>query len=133
MEDRVLEDKSWTIEYTQEDLRPIAVSVADTLRNAGATETKPVYKRPGEATLGTPEIIITIVVTAAAKALIVAGLHALEKTLQDQIDRKTERRAQVILAGKNKPKRRFPISLASISKEAVKDFISQIVSAVNAV
>ncbi len=131
MVERVLADGAWRIEFTQDELGPVASVLAEDLRKAGVPADTPVYEPPGEATLGTPEILVTILVTATAKAVVIAGLHALEKVLEKQIDGKTDRRAQIILTRRDKPKQRFPISLKNITKDALKEFISQIVSEVN--
>lgn len=122
---------TWRIEFTQEGLRPVASKLAEDLQRGGVATVEPVYKPPHDATLGTPEIIVTIMVTAAAKALIVSGLHAIEHALEKQIDPDVDRRAQIILSGPTTPKRRFPISLQNIGKDALKEFISQIVSVVD--
>ncbi len=131
MDERVIADGAWHIEFTQDELGPVASVLAEDLRKAGVPTDTPVYKPPGEATLGTPEILVTILVTVTAKALVIAGLHALEKVLERQIDGKTDRRAQIILTRRDKGKQRFPISLKNITKDALKEFISQIVSEVN--
>src|SRR5712692_9229132 len=131
MVERVLADGAWHIEFTQNELGPVASALAEDLHKAGVPTDMPVYKPPGEATLGTPEILVTILVTASAKALVIAGLHALEKVLEKQIDGKTDRRAQIILTSRDKAKQRFPVSLKNITKDALKEFISQIVSEVN--
>jgi hypothetical protein len=133
MAEPVLADQTWYIEFTQEEIGPIAATIAEDLQKADVATVIPTYKPPREATLGTPEIIVTIVVTAAAKALIVAGLHALEKTLEKQIDHKNDRRAQIIVTSPTKSKQRFPVSLKNITKDALKEFMSQVVSVVNQV
>jgi hypothetical protein len=133
MVERVPTDEAWHIEFTQQDLGPAASALADDLRKAGVPTDTPIYKPPREATLGTPEILVTIILTATAKALVIAGLHALQKVLEKQIDGKADRRAQIILMHRNNTKRRFPVSLKNITKEALKEFIDQIVSEVNQV
>jgi hypothetical protein len=133
MDERVPTDGAWRIEFTKQDLGPDASALAEDLHRAGVPVNTPAYKPPQEATLGTPEILVTILLTATARALVIAGLHALQKALEKQIDGKADRRAQVILVRHDNNKRRFPMSLKNITKEALKEFIDQIVSEVNRV
>ena len=106
MADPAVATEPWRIEFTQQDIGPTASMIAEDLRKAGVTTGSATYKPPSEATLGTPEIIITIIVAAAAKALVVSGLHALEQALEGQISGQADRRAQIILIGPAEAKQR---------------------------
>jgi hypothetical protein len=112
-------DVGWRVEFTDPTLQQTAATIVDGLRTVGAS-VGPAKRKPAQdATLGTPEIIITIVVTAAAKAIIVAGLQAIERILEGHLRDPLEKRAQVILNGPGHERQRFPVSLQKIGKEAL--------------
>ena len=130
-DDAIVENRIWQIEYSDASVKPMASTIATDLQNSGVLASMPTYKPPRDPTLGTPEVIITILVTAAAKAIIVSGLHALERYLQTQADSRDDRRVHVILVGTQQAKQHFPISLQEVGKDALKEFVSDIASAVN--
>lgn len=112
---------------------PVAKSMSEALQTVSGAEDVSVQKKAVAATLGTPEILITIVVTAAAKAVVISGLHALEASLERLIDRDKDRRTQIILTDEASARReRFPISLRGVSKDAVKEFVKRVESAISA-
>jgi hypothetical protein len=124
----------WRIEFNDERVASAASMIADDLGRAGVRTDPAALRRPRDATLGTPEIIITILVTAAAKAVIVAGLRAVERTLERQLGDDHPKRAQIVLVNSaHQPgdERRFPISLRGIGKDALKGFFDDVVSAVD--
>src|SRR5260370_10099955 len=94
MADAAVSGAIWRIEYNDVSVKPMAVTIATDLREAGLTS-NPTYKAPRDPTLGTREGIITILVTAAAKALIVSGWYGLDRHLQSQIDPTEGRRVHL--------------------------------------
>ena len=121
----------WRIDFTDQRLAAAAQSVAEEVGAAGVPVASPNLEPPKTGTLGTPEIIITIVVTTVGKALIDAGLEALRKALEDYLDRPDASRAQVVLSMPDNSKQRFPIDLRKAGKAFVDTFISQIKSTVD--
>jgi hypothetical protein len=88
------------------------------------------YEPPDEATLGTPEVIMTIVVTSATRAIVVAGLNLLGKYLEHRIGAGAEdKRVQIILVGESQTPRRFPLGLRSATVDAVNEFIARVKAA----
>jgi hypothetical protein len=118
------------VEFTDASLQPAAAAIVDELSAAGGGVTRAALKRPRDATLGTPEIIITVLVTAAAKAVIVAGIRAIQRVLAQHMEEKEDKRAQIVLENPDGKKQRFPISLRGIGKEALKQFTDDIVAAI---
>ena len=116
--------------FTDPGLQPAATSIVDELQATGTNVAPPELKRPSDATLGTPEIIITIIITAAAKAVIVTGIRAIQRVLEQHLDDKTEKRAQVVLQTADGQKEKFPISLKGLGKEALHEFMNDIIGVV---
>lgn len=121
----------WRIEYSDATISELAGGISQELRALHIAVGEPAYKRPRNATLGTPEVIITILVTAATKAVIISGLHALQRYLEARVGSAEEKRLQVVLAGPDESKKRFPISLRQIGSDAVKEFISRIATSID--
>lgn len=123
----------WSIEFTDDAVASLAHSLSDDLAQARVPAGRARFQPPEDATLGTPEIIVTIAVTAAAKSLIVAGLTVLRRRLEAQPEDGSDRRVQIVLTdpvqAASRPKR-FPINLRGVGKDTLKAFIDQIVSVV---
>jgi hypothetical protein len=130
LESRWIDPRPGHIEYDDPGAGPVAEGIAASLEQAGAGSSAPEYQPPQDATYGTPEIILTIVVTAAAKAVIVSGLHALERFLENQIAVPDDRRVRVALKAPGRRSNHSSISLRQAGKEALHSFVSDLVSAV---
>jgi len=127
--------ESWRVDFTDQRMGSTAASIVDALTQAGVATGPAILTHERDATLGIPEILITIAVTSAAKAVIVTGLHALQRALEQNLDNRMAKRAQVILVDPKQEtggKQRFAINLYGIGKEALKEFVDRIVAAVNA-
>jgi hypothetical protein len=121
---------TWAIEFSEKELEPVASKIAIALTPEGSNTIAPSFKAR-EATLGTPEIIITIVVSAAVKAVVTAGLHAIQRELEGQLGGASDKRIQFIIKGSEGEKKRFPKSLRDIGADALREFIDQVITAVN--
>ncbi|SRR5258706_1283215 len=119
----------WRVEFSDAALQPAAESIVNELHAAG-TDVGPAALKPHEATYGTPEIIITVIVTAAAKAVIVAGIRTIQHVLEQHLQEKADKRAQVVLESADGEKKRFPISLRGLGRDALKEFTDEIIAAV---
>jgi hypothetical protein len=121
----------WQIDYDDSSVEPIASGMAAGLsKSTAASQLIAKYEPPQDGTYGTPEVILTIVATAAAKAIIVSGLHALESYLQTQSGAPQDRRVRVILKTPNKRAKHSAISLQQLGTDAIKEFVSDIIAAV---
>jgi hypothetical protein len=120
----------WNIQFTDPALAPTAGAIVDELHHDGDAVAPAAYKRPREAELGTPEIIITVLVTAAAKAVIIAGIRAIERVLAQHLEDKTDKRAQVVLESEDGEKIRHPVSLKGLGRDALKQFIDDVIAEV---
>ena len=97
------------------------------LREHGVAVAPPVQEGEGDARLGTPEILLTIVVTAAAKAVVSTGLTYLEQYLLRQVELPTgERRLQVVVKTDSGGVKRFPLGLRAASADVIKAFIGNV-------
>jgi hypothetical protein len=127
--DALLREHSWNLEYTDKKVGSLADDIAAELLTEGIPATT-AYRQPGSATLGTPEVIITIIVTMAAKAAVVAGLRAIQNTFERHLGGDGDRRTRIILIGETGQRRQFPISLRGLGRDAVKEFITGVINVV---
>jgi hypothetical protein len=90
--------------------------------------------RHGEDRLGTPEVIITIVVTAAVKAVATATLKYLENYLSERA-KETDRdlKIQVVVSDpKSQRRKKFLLGLKEVTTQAVISFSENIGKAIDA-
>jgi len=125
--------RTWIIEYTDTRLESFAAELAVDLRAAQIDVPDPEQRPPSEATLGAPEIVITILVTAAVKSVVVAGLHALQRYLESTIDSHEGRLLQVVLPRPGLTSKRFPVDTKHMAREAIAEFVSEIIEAVQSI
>jgi|SRR5947209_5781054 len=118
------------VQYTGPEAEPLAEEIAAGLREAGVN-TKPLHKPSSHGSFVTAEVVLTIVATAAAKAVIIAALRAIGRRLkQSKTSGTAEQRLQIVLDKPGEPKKRFPFSLQDAASEAVDEFISGVIDAV---
>jgi hypothetical protein len=120
------------IQFTDAEAEPLAAEIAAGLKEAGV-ETTPAYDPPAQATYGTPEVILTIAVAAVAKAVVVAGLRALERRLKQSKTKDHDRRIQIVINSPGKPRKRFPFSLHDVTDDTIHEFISGVIDFIAAV
>lgn len=120
-----------TVVFSDQKLEPFAEELRSCVESAGLPIENAAYEPPAEALLGAPEVIMTIVVTSAARAIAVASLDLLGKYLEHKIGADSEdKRVQIVLVGASQPPKRFPLGLRSATVEAVHGFIARIKAAV---
>jgi len=120
------------IQFTDVEVEPLATELAAGFKEAGM-ETTPAYTPPGEATFGTPEVILTIAVAAVAKAVIISALHAIERRLKKSKASDHDQRIQIVIDNPGKLKKRFPFSLYDVGDEAIDEFVSGVIDFVTAI
>jgi hypothetical protein len=116
-----------TIVFTDEKVKDFAMELHSCLKSAGISMTEPEFRPPSEAFLGTPEVIVTIVVTSAVRALLISGLGVLEKYLEAKVAENDKgKRFQIILVGLTEPPQRFPLGLRSATLDVIHSFIAKV-------
>jgi hypothetical protein len=121
---------TWRLDYTDPSLEPLASGIADGLQGAQIPVPPPVYKEPTEATLGAPEVIITILVSAAVKSVVITSLHVIQRYLESKLDERATGRIQIVLPRSGLPSKRFPLDIKSLSRETLRELISQVTDGV---
>jgi hypothetical protein len=121
--------RRWTIQFTDDEVKPLASELAEALKDAGV-EVPPQHKPPTVGSYGTPEVILTIVATAAAKALVVAALHAIERRLKQWKTASQDQRVQIVVDRPGELRKRFPFSLQEAGEDAIQEFVSSILDSV---
>ena len=129
MADPSLHSQYCRIQYTDLDAKPLSDELAAGLKEAGV-ETTPASMIPVEATFGTPEVILTIVATAAAKAVFIATLRAVERHLKQSKETCGNRRIQIVIDNPGRSKKRFPFSLQGATGDAIEEFVSSVIDSV---
>jgi hypothetical protein len=124
-------DLSSTITFTDPKAEELARGLYRTLGSSGLVISAPAHEPPADALLGTPEVIVTLFLATAGRAVLLASLGALEKYLETKIADEGSKRIQIILVGHEEelPKR-FPISLRGISSDALHIFITRLRTAI---
>lgn len=122
----------WRITVESKSLAKEADALGDRLRATGACVASTQVVPANRATLATPEIIVTIIAIKAAKAVIVAGLHAIERALTDRSQKQKGalRTRIVLLDERTGDADHFPFDANAIGEEAVHRFISDIIKVV---
>jgi len=123
MAENVAALKEWRIEYTGEPEAAAEIAVAFGKANVPVSTPEP---KSVEARLGTPEVILTIIATAALKATIKAGLDALKQYLELRAGANDGKRIQVIVQRPNDSTKRFGLSLKNLGLETITEFITDI-------
>lgn len=124
---------SLTVAYRGADAKGEAERLHSSLKSLGAVAEPLSEIKQDDARLGVAEIIITIVVTAAAKAVITTGLKYLEEYLSEYAEKAgtyTKFQAVVKKAGASTVKR-IPFSLRGATVETVKTFSENIRQAIS--
>ena len=130
MAEPAIQSEQCSILYSSHTAQPLAEQIAAGLREAGVNAT-PFHTPPSRASFAAAEVILTIVATAAAKAVIIAAIRAIGRRLKQSKTASTgEERLQIVLEKPGEPKRRFPFSLQEATDDAVEEFISSVVDSV---
>jgi hypothetical protein len=122
------------VQFNDERLEPLASIIVNELNGAGLAAGPPRLNSDSEPTLGMAQIVITLVATAATKAIVVASLRSIQRALESHLS-DSPSRAQVVLiddSDTEKNTRRFPINLRGLAKETLGAFVDNIVKVVNA-
>ena len=97
-----------------------------TLDSSGVDAKAPELKPPEDALLGTGEVLLTLFIASATRAVVLAALDPLEKYLAKKIADRDNTRVQIILpAGVELPKR-FGFSLRGATTDGLHIFISKL-------
>jgi hypothetical protein len=130
MSELAIHPEDYRVQYTGPEAELLAEQIAAGLKEAGVNTT-PLHKPPSRASFVAAEVILTIVATAAAKAVVIAALRAIGRRLkQSKTAGIGEQRLQIVLDKPGEPKKRFPFSLQDAAGDAVDEFISGVIDAV---
>lgn len=117
---------SASIIFSDPNTESFARDLYATLESAGVEAKAPELKPPEEALLGIGEVLLTMFIASASRAVLLAALDPLEKYLEQKIADRDNTRVQIILVGHEDLPRRFPLSLRGITTDVLHTFIAKL-------
>lgn len=120
----------WRVEYTDNSIHDLADKLGCIAMGYGGLAGKPTLLE-GEATLGTPTVILTILVTSLSKVVVVAGLRLLQQELKDRVDPKQSENLEVQLLDETAKRRKK--WLIQLSKVTIDETFSKVIKFVESV
>ena len=120
----------WRVEYTDESVHTLADEMARIATDNGGLAGEPT-RAESEATLGTPTVVLTILVTTLSKVVVVAGLRMLQQELKDRVAPKDAENLEVELLDEGAKRRKK--WMIQLSKVTIDETFSKVIKFVEAI
>lgn len=117
---------SASITFSDPKAEVFARDLFATLESAGVDARDPELKAPEDALLGTAEVLLTLFIASASRAVLLAALDPLQKYLENKIAERNSTRVQIILIGHEDLPKRFPLSLRGTTTDVLHTFIAKL-------
>ena len=115
-----------SITFSDPKAEEFARELSATLESAGVDAGTPELKPPEDALLGTAEVLLTLAIVTASRAVLLASLDPLEKYLAKKIADRDSTRIQIILTDHEDLPKRFPLSLRGTTTDVLHTFIEKL-------
>lgn len=119
----------WRVEYTDESVHALAEQMGRIAAGHGGLADEP-RRVAEEATLGTPTVILTIMVTSLSKVMVTAGLRMLQQELKDRVGSKDAENLEVELLDEGAKRRKK--WMVQLSKVTIDEIFSKAIKFVEA-
>ena len=119
-------NSSASITFSDPKAEEFARDLFATLESAGVDAGDPELKPPDDALLGTEEVLLTLFIASASRAVLLAALDPLEKYLENKIAERNNTRIQIIVVGNEDLPKRYPLSLRGTTTNVLHTFIAKL-------